>query len=173
VAVTILSRRVDDRRRGSFDGLMKILAAFSLLLLATACKTTSLGAEARDIEAVVRTQEAAWNRGDVEGFMNAGYWRSPDLTFFSGGKVTRGFEPVLAGYLERYKSKGTETGKLAFTQLDVQPLSEDAAIVRGRWDLHYEKQPDVGGLFTLVFRMTKDGWRIVHDHTSVDAPKRI
>lgn len=165
------ARRIDGCRRGSFDGRMKILAALALLLLASACKTISHESEARDIEAVVRAQEAAWNRGDVEGFMKAGYWRSPDLTFFSGGRVTRGFEPVLAGYLKRYKSEGTETGKLAFTELDVQPLSEDAAIVRGRWDLHYERQPDIGGLFTLVFRMTKDGWRIVHDHTSVDAPK--
>src|SRR5947209_20489038 len=42
------------------------------------------------VRAVLDAQVAAWNRGDLEGFM-AGYWQSPDLTFFSGDKVTRGW----------------------------------------------------------------------------------
>lgn len=115
----------------------------------------------------MREQEAAWNRGDVEGFMGAGYWRSAELTFFSGGDDTRGFEPVLARYLKRYKSSGAEMGRLAFTQLEVVQLADDCAIARGRWDLDFAATPDVGGLFTLVFRRFSTGWRIVHDHTSV------
>jgi beta-aspartyl-peptidase (threonine type) len=137
------------------------------LLLAASCRTVTTASISHDIESVVRAQEAAWNRGDVEGFMNAGYWRSPDLTFFSGGDDTRGFDTVLARYVKRYKTGDAEMGKLAFTQLEVIPLFEDAAIVRGRWDLDFEKQPDVGGLFTLVFRRMSGEWRIVHDHTSV------
>lgn len=137
-----------------------------------ACHTVSYTREADDIEAICRRQEAAWNRGDVEGFMSAGYWRSSELTFFSSGEVTRGFDPVLAHYVEHYKSGGAEMGKLVFTRIDVRPLSEDAAVVRGRWDLDFERKDDVGGLFTLVFQKLADGWRIVHDHTSVDAPKR-
>lgn len=144
---------------------MKLLFAVALFLCA--CRTTTVSTETRDIESVVRAQEAAWNRGDVEGFMSAGYWRSPDLVFFSGGDVTHGFEPVLARYVKRYKTGDAEMGKLAFTNVEVVPLSEDAAIVRGRWDLDFDKQPDVGGLFTLVFRRFDAGWRIVHDHTSV------
>jgi beta-aspartyl-peptidase (threonine type) len=151
---------------------MKLLLA-AALAFAVACTTPAPSSGTRgkpattEIEAVVRAQEAAWNRGDVEGFMSAGYWRSPDLTFYSGGDVTHGFEPVLARYVKRYKTGDAEMGKLAFTALEVVPLSDDAAIVRGRWDLDFDKQADVGGLFTLVFRHMKEGWRIVHDHTSV------
>lgn len=146
------------------DPAMRTISA-ALLLLAGACRTAPV--PSADIESVVRAQEAAWNRGDVEGFMSAGYWRSPDMTFYSGGDVTRGFEPVLARYVKRYKTGDAEMGKLAFTGLEFLLLSADAAIARGRWDLDFEKQPDVGGLFTLVFRRLDGGWRIVHDHTSV------
>ncbi|HNG96278.1 MAG TPA: DUF4440 domain-containing protein, partial [Acidobacteriota bacterium] len=33
----------------------------------------------REVRAVLDAQVAAWNRGDLEGFMK-GYWRSPELT---------------------------------------------------------------------------------------------
>ena len=150
---------------------MKLITSAALLLLASACKTISHTSDAHDIEAVCRAGEAAWNRGDVEGFMAASYWKSGELTFFSGGEVTHGFEPVLARYVKRYKSEGSEMGKLAFTKLEVLTLSEDAAIARGRWDLDFSKQPDVGGLFTLVLEKKHEGWRVVHDHTSIDTPK--
>lgn len=146
---------------------MKFLALFILLACAS-CRSTAGGDATSSIESIVRAQEAAWNRGDVEGFMSAGYVRSADLTFFSGGSVTHGFEPVLARYTKRYKAEGKEMGRLAFTALEVIPLSGECALARGRWDLDFEKEKDVGGLFSLVFKRTRDGWRIVHDHTSVD-----
>ncbi len=147
--------------------------AITVCPIITACNTMHAYAEpsndnsATEIQAVVHAQEAAWNRGDVEGFMSAGYWHSPGLTFYSGGDVTHGFDPVLARYVKRYKTGDAEMGKLAFTNLEVVPISSDAAIVRGRWDLDFDKQPHAGGLFTLVFRHLDEGWRIVHDHTSV------
>lgn len=143
---------------------LHLILAFALC---AACTSTGRAADPRSIEAVVRAQEAAWNRGDIEAFMSEGYWNSPDLTFYSGGDVTHGFEPVLARYVKRYKSGGAEMGTLSFTDVEVLPLAKDAAVARGRWALDFERQPDVGGLFTLVFRRTPDGWRIVHDHTSV------
>ena len=123
---------------------------------------------AASIATIVHAQESAWNRGDVAGFMGAGYWRSPDLTFYSGGSVTHGFEPVLARYVRRYQGEGKEMGQLSFTQLEVVQLAPDCALARGRWDLDFASEKDVGGLFSLVFRRLDEGWRIVHDHTSVD-----
>jgi beta-aspartyl-peptidase (threonine type) len=148
----------------------------SVLLLATcACRTTPGELNAEDatetrsaIERVLRAQESAWNRRDVAGFMRAGYWESPNLVFFSGGEVNRGFQPVLERYVARYAAPGQDTGRLAFSALEIEPLAAGAAFARGRWDLDFAAQPDVGGLFTLVLLDTPAGWRIVHDHTSVD-----
>lgn len=127
----------------------------------------ALGAT-RDIEAVVDAQRDAWNRGDLGAFMALGYRRSPDLTFYSGGQVATGYDEMLAHYRASYEAPGKELGKLAFTNVGVNVLSEDAAVATGRWDLDYDEKKDVGGLFTLVFRRLDEGWRIVHDHTSVD-----
>lgn len=158
---------VDEGPRAANDSGMKALAPI-LLLACLACRSVPNADADRSIQSIVHEQEAAWNRGDIDGFMSAGYLRSADLTFFSGGSVTHGYEPVLARYTKRYKAEGKEMGRLAFTQLEVVPLGDDCALARGRWDLDFEKEKDVGGLFSLVFRRTSDGWRIVHDHTSVD-----
>ena len=51
----------------------------------------------------------AWNHHDLEGFM-AGYWKSPDLTFFSGTTETHGWEPTLERYRARYQAEGHAMG---------------------------------------------------------------
>jgi beta-aspartyl-peptidase (threonine type) len=121
------------------------------------------GAEAA-IRQVLDAQVAAWNRGDLEEFM-AGYWSSPDLTFFSAGTRTQGWEATLERYRKRYLSEGQEMGRLTFSELTVDVLAPDGAVVRGRWQLVRSKDRP-GGLFTLLFRRFPEGWRIVHDHTS-------
>lgn len=141
-----------------------------LILVVAACRTTSARDSERiasEVEAVCHAQQAAWNRGDIEGFMRAGYWPSESLTFFSGGDVTRGYETVLARYRRRYASEGAEMGQLEFSSLETELLGPDHALLRGHWQLDFQGREDVGGLFTLVLHRTADGWRIVHDHTSV------
>lgn len=117
--------------------------------------------------AALRAQDEAWNRGDLEGFM-AGYWRSPDLTFYSGGSVRRGWDEVHARYRARYQSEGREMGRLSMENLSVEPLGKKAALVRGRWRLDFRNGSRLGGLFTVVMRKFPDGWKVVHDHTSLE-----
>ena len=124
----------------------------------------------REIDAVYHAQEAAWNRGDVEGFMRAGYWHSPRLTFYSGGNVTHGYDEMLQHYLASYKAGGKETGKLTFSDVEIVLLGNDHALLRGHWFVDFEKKEDQGGLFTLVLERRPEGWRILHDHTSLEAP---
>ena len=134
----------------------------ALILLATAA-----GAAAQqpvdEILAVLHETEDGWNAGDLEGYMQ-GYWRSDDLRFASGGTVTRGWDATLARYRARYPDRAT-MGTLAFSDLDVVVLGEDAAYVFGRWELRREvDRPH--GLFSPVLPRLPEGCRIVHDHTS-------
>jgi ketosteroid isomerase-like protein len=118
------------------------------------------------IKHLLVSQVEAWNHGQLETFMQ-GYWQSPDLTFFSGATVTKGWEPTLQRYRQRYQSEGKEMGKLVFQDLSIDLLSRRAAVVTGRWQLTMSDGKQPHGLFTLVFkRMAPEGWRIVHDHTS-------
>jgi uncharacterized protein (TIGR02246 family) len=125
----------------------------------------SYGNDAKAIERVLRTQQEAWNHHDLEGFMT-GYWRSPDLTFFSEGKEQDGWDATIERYLAKYASPGLEMGKLEFSGLRVEVLSQDSAFVRGSWKLTMSDAKTPHGLFTLVFRKFPEGWKIVHDHTS-------
>jgi ketosteroid isomerase-like protein len=117
------------------------------------------------VRAVLDKQVEAWNRGDLEGFM-AGYWNSPDLVFQSGATLTRGWQQTQERYRRLYQAEGKEMGRLRFEELDVQPLSPDAAFVRGRWRLTMKDGSQPGGLFTLLLRRVGGEWKIVHDHTS-------
>lgn len=136
---------------------MCFLASFLLL--------ADVAAKPQDaVRAVLEAQATAWNKGDLEGFM-AGYWNSPELTFYSGKEVTRGWQATLARYQKRYKADGKEMGKLAFKDLDIQVLSADAAVVRGRYVLMRGGET-LTGLFTLLLKRLPEGWRIIHDHTS-------
>ena len=115
------------------------------------------------VELVLREQQEAWNRGDVEAFAEH-YWKSDDLTFSSGGKTTRGWEETLRGYRERYPTR-EKMGRLSFSNLEVTPLGDAAALVLGEWRLERDSEP-VSGNSSLVFRKVDGRWVIVHDHTS-------
>ena len=141
------------------------LMILTLCGCATAPKS-SVGAD-QEVRTALERQVAEWNRGNLAGFMET-YAKSDATRFASGGDVIMGWQTVF----ERYKKKyGTPEamGKLSFSDLDVKVLAPDAALAFGRWHLAREKdQPS--GLFTLLFRKTADGWRIVHDHTSAASP---
>jgi beta-aspartyl-peptidase (threonine type) len=117
----------------------------------------------REVRAVMDAQVEAWNRGDIEGFMR-GYAQSPDTIFVSGDTVTRGWQTVLDRYKKGYDSRD-KMGQLTFSELEIMPMGKDAAVVLGRWQLKRANDTP-HGRFTLIFRRTRSGWRIVHDHTS-------
>jgi ketosteroid isomerase-like protein len=120
---------------------------------------------ADEIRAVLDAQVAAWNEAKLEEFMD-GYWRSPDLTFFSGGHKLSSWDATIERYRKTYQAEGREMGKLVFSELEIQQLGPEAALVRGRWELTMSDGKKPGGLYTLIFRRLKEGWKIVHDHTS-------
>lgn len=148
----------------SFLLLSIIPFASSTLIRAQTSVSNSLESA---VEHVLRTQQQAWNRHDLEGFM-AGYWNSPALTFFSGGSESQGWQAAMDRYRAKYSGLGKEMGKLEFSDLRIETLGADAAFVRGKWLLTMPDGRTPHGLFTLVFRKFPDGWKIIHDHTSAE-----
>ena len=97
----------------------------------------------------------------------AGYWNSPELTFF-GAKRTSGWQATLDRYRMTYQGAGREMGNLEFSDLKVEQFAPDAAFVRGSWKLTMSDGKTPHGFFTLVFRKFPEGWKIVHDHSSLE-----
>jgi uncharacterized protein (TIGR02246 family) len=122
-----------------------------------------------EIRAVIQAQQEAWNRGDIDSFMN-GYARSGSIIFVSEDTVTRGWQTVRDRYKKKYSDR-EKMGTLTFSDLEITPLGQDSAVGLGRWKLTRQKdQPH--GRFTLIFHRDADGWRIVHDHTSAAPPPK-
>lgn len=115
------------------------------------------------INAVLKAQQAAWNRGDVDAFLK-GYWESPELTFSGSNGVSRGYDGVLARYKKNYPDRAA-MGELNFSDLEFRFLGSDAALVLGKWHLKRDVG-DIGGVFSLVWQKFPEGWKIIHDHTS-------
>jgi len=151
--------------------LLALIAAFTLRALSAAASDAS---DSDAIRAVLAAQTAAWNRGDIDGFMN-GYARSDDTEFISGETLTRGWQTVRNRYQKKYDTR-EKMGILTFSEIVITPLGADAALVLGRWSL--ARSGDTPhGRFTLIFRRSRPtvaagaspapaAWRIVHDHTS-------
>lgn len=158
-------------RRPRTAGFLPLLIASVAASASVGCATGRVGAvsaEATDpqpaIQRVLDDQVAAWNRGDLEAFME-GYWRSPDLVFTSGGDVQRGWQTTLDRYRSTYGTSPETMGRLAFSNLEVHPLGDGAAWALGRWALDDDGET-MGGVFSLIFRELDGRWVIVHDHTS-------
>ena len=116
-----------------------------------------------EIQSVLSAQQDAWNRGDIDAFMN-GYAQSASTVFVSEDEVRRGWETVRDRYRIRYSDRA-KMGTLSFSNIEVTMLSPDAAVVLGLWWLK-RANDEPHGRFTLIFKRLPEGWRIVHDHTS-------
>lgn len=115
------------------------------------------------ITAVLTAQAAAWNEGNIDGYMEH-YWKSDQLSFCSGGQRQMGWNKVHARYRQRYPTP-EKMGKLSFTNLDIRPLEDAVVLVIGDWALA-RAEDNPGGNFSLILQRFDGRWVIVHDHTS-------
>ena len=125
-----------------------------------------LFAQGDEIKAMLKKSEASWNRGDLATFATD-YEDSAETTFI-GKDITHGGVQAI---LERYKrGYGTpeKMGALTFSEIEVRPLGTGYALANGRFALKRTAAGggDAAGRFTLVLKKTKDGWKIIHDHSS-------
>lgn len=140
-----------------------LFLAFTLVSCVPGDRPANDGEWRAAVDSVLASQVAAWNRGDIAGYME-GYWKSDSLLFTSGGKVRRGWRETFAKYSAAYDTPG-KMGRLSFSGLEYYFLSPGAVWVFGNWELEREGDHP-GGVFTIIVSKFPGGWRIVHDHTS-------
>ncbi len=143
------------------------LAACALVACGGSAKRSFTSADSQAITQLLKTQQQAWNRGDIEAFME-GYAQREELIFTSGSQIRRGWQETLTRYQERYGEDSSTMGKLSFELLGIQSLGADGAVVLGRWKLSELESP-AGGVFSVILERGEQGWLIVHDHTSSDS----
>lgn len=115
------------------------------------------------IKDVLDEQATAWNKGDIEAYMQ-GYWHDDSLLFIGNKGPVYGYKPTLERYKKSYPDKQA-MGELSFSELTFKKLSNEYYFVTGKWSLQRDKD-NPNGYFTLLFRKIKGKWRIVADHSS-------
>ncbi|MGD1841584.1 MAG: YybH family protein [Thermonemataceae bacterium] len=111
---------------------------------------------------IIQKQQTAWNKGDLEGFME-GYWKSDSLKFIGKNGVTYGWEATLQRYQKGYPTQEA-MGKLTFKVVSIEALSPQQVLMIGQWKLDKEKATQ--GYFSLIWRKIEERWYIVVDHSS-------
>ena len=108
-------------------------------------------------------QTEAWNRGDIEGFMQT-YWKSDSLLFIGKSGVNRGWQNTLNNYKRGYPDTAA-MGKLSFDIIHIKKLSSKYYYVVGKWMLA-RTIGDLSGHYDLLLKKIKGRWYIVADHSS-------
>jgi uncharacterized protein (TIGR02246 family) len=134
-----------------------------LLVLFVSLSSSAQKGEAAKIRQLLAAQTEAWNRGDVEGFMQT-YWKSDSLMFIGKSGVTRGWQQTLNNYKKGYPDTAA-MGKLSFDIIKVEQLSPQSFFVVGKWMLK-RTIGDLSGHYTLLLRKMGGRWVIVADHSS-------
>ena len=121
--------------------------------------------EKNTILALLRKQEIAWNKGDLEKFMET-YWNSEKLVFVGSRGPTYGWQATLDNYKRSYPNKAA-MGKLKFTILDISKIDKKTVLLIGKFELT-RKIGDLSGHFTLVSQKINGEWLIISDHSSAE-----
>lgn len=141
---------------------MKIVLPAILLFLICSCKTTKPTAidDVAAIRTILAQQQQAWSENDLEGFMS-GYWQSEELTYYSRGKITKGWQTTLANYKRNYPTVA-ETGTLNFEIANITQINKDAYWVMGSYFLSREVG-NADGTFMIIFKRINGEWKIIGD----------
>lgn len=113
-----------------------------------------------EILKVLNQQEDAWNKHDLEGFMQ-GYWKSDSLKFYGSSGLTKGWENTLNNYKKGYPSKA-ESGTLNFVINDISKIENNNYWVMGEYHLSRESG-DADGVFIIIFKKINGEWKIIAD----------
>jgi len=135
------------------------------MLVAFVLLSGLLQADVKDeIIGLLKEQDAARSRGDLDGFMKY-YDSTGELVFIGSSGPIRSSQVMKDGYEERYKKGKSDFGKLSFSDLEVEELAPGLARAWGKW-LVEQKDQKLSGWFSLIWKKTPAGWRIIHDHSS-------
>jgi hypothetical protein len=115
------------------------------------------------IRKVLDNQIKAWNKGDIEDFMQ-GYWKNDSLMFIGKNGINWGWQKTLENYKNRYPDV-TAMGKLSFDIILIKELSPEYYYVVGKWMLN-RSIGDLNGHYNLLFRKINGIWLIIADHSS-------
>lgn len=143
--------------------MKKTLFLFATILILSSCSTSTEEQDKKDILAVLDTQQIAWSKHDLDGFMQ-GYWKSDLLKFYGSNGVTLGWDKTLSNYKRSYPTPD-HSGTLKFKINDISKINDGAYFLMGEYHL-IRKVGDANGIFMIIFKKINGEWKIIADTSS-------
>ena len=112
---------------------------------------------------LLEDQRQAWNRGDINEYMQ-GYNQSDSLLFVGKSGPQYGWNNTLKNYKKSYPDQSA-MGYLSFDIKEIKMIAADHAFVLGSWHLKRQKD-EPKGYFTLIVKKIKGEWKVIADHSS-------
>ncbi|MGI8950347.1 MAG: YybH family protein [Chitinophagaceae bacterium] len=136
---------------------------FLFSMIGFSLSVTAQNKDEQSIRQLMNKQVEAWNRGNIDAFMN-GYWKNDSLLFVGKNGAEFGWTTALENYKKHYADTAA-MGKLHFDILQIKQLSTEYYFVLGKWHLT-RSVGNIGGYYTLLFKKINGVWLIMADHTS-------
>lgn len=144
--------------------MMRLAMVFAAVWVGCTAAPAPTADPTPELRALLDQSARAWNAGDLDGFMVT-YARDSATTFMTARGPIYGYDSIRARYAPRFEP-GAERDSLRFTDLVVRVLDADYAIATVRYVLERGDSVTATGPFTVVLRHQRQGWRMIHDHTS-------
>jgi uncharacterized protein (TIGR02246 family) len=114
------------------------------------------------IRAALESTATGWNEGNLEKYL-AVY--TPDATEMRGTGPAGGVEAIEETMKKGFWKTGRPLQTLRYESVVVRMLGKEGALATGNYILTGGGIPERKGWFTSVWRKTKNGWRMIHDHS--------
>lgn len=140
---------------------MKLFISTLLICLVfNSCSTSSIEKDKKTILSIMKSQEKAWSKNNIEAFME-GYWKSDSLKFYGSSGLKYGWQSTLNGYKKRYPTKD-HTGTLRFKINDISQINSASYFVMGEYHL-VRNVGNADGVFMIIFKKINGEWKIIAD----------
>ncbi len=140
--------------------MKKIILLLSIFTILISCNSTTEKQDKEAIISLMKLQEEAWSKHDLEGFMK-GYWKSDSLKFYGSSGLTFGWDKTLANYKRGYPTPD-HSGSLKFKINDITKIEKESYYVMGEYHLT-RKVGNANGVFMIIFKKINGEWKIVAD----------
>ena len=117
-----------------------------------------------EIAAMMGRSAAAWNRGDLDAFVDD-YEEGAATSYIGRSGTLHGRTAIRGAYAPRFAA-GVPRDSLSFEGLEVDVLGPDVVNAIAFYVLRRGGRVTARGPTSLVLRRRGGRWRIVHDHSS-------
>jgi uncharacterized protein (TIGR02246 family) len=142
--------------------LFLLAACFLLSASAFAQTQPKMSKDEQQLRALLNGTAEGWNRGDLPKYLSV---YTPDATEMRSTGPAGGVEAIEETMKKGFWKTGRPIQVLRYENVVVRMLGKEGALVTGQYILSGADRPDRTGWFTSVWKKTKNGWKMIHDHS--------